>query len=83
MVAIDFQIGIPIMGICMVVYAYYLRDARVRRYGGALSERGDVVDVICLREDNARKHRMVSGVQIHRIPFGHRRGGQFHYWSLS
>ncbi|UFT98855.1 glycosyltransferase family 4 protein [Radiobacillus kanasensis] len=36
--------------ICMVAYTHYLSDPRVRREAEALVERGDEVDVICLKD---------------------------------
>lgn len=37
--------------VCMVSYSYFERDNRVMRYAKALADRGDIVDVLSLRED--------------------------------
>lgn len=36
--------------VCMVVHAYYFKDARVQRYAEFLAELGHNVDVLCLNE---------------------------------
>lgn len=68
------------MKVAMIVHAYYLKDARVRRYAEALARRGDEVHVICLRESNEAIFEEHLGVAIHRINVSHRRGGMLSYF---
>jgi glycosyltransferase involved in cell wall biosynthesis len=63
----------------MVVHAYYLRDARVIRYGEALANAGHEVSVICLQDPNDLPYERVNGVDIHRVKFERRRGGKLWY----
>lgn len=63
----------------MVVHAYYLRDARVIRYGEALAQAGHDVTVICLQDPNDLPYERVNGVDIHRVKFERRRGGKLWY----
>lgn len=58
----------------MVVHAYYPHDVRVRREVEALGDRGDVVDVICLRQDGEDDYEEVGPARVHRLPVQHRRG---------
>lgn len=53
--------------VCMLTYSFYERDARVRRYAESLSDRGDEVDVISLRNKGAAKTAIIRGVNIYRI----------------
>ena len=63
----------------MVVHAYYLRDARVMRYGEALAAAGHHVTVICLQDQADPFTETVNGVEIHRVRFERRRGGKLWY----
>ena len=40
------------MKVCMVAYAFYETDNRVRRYAEALAKRGDSVEAVALRRDH-------------------------------
>jgi glycosyltransferase involved in cell wall biosynthesis len=54
--------------ICMLAYAFYESDTRIMQYAAALAERGDIVDVIALRRDNALPtYEVMGGVHVHRI----------------
>jgi glycosyltransferase involved in cell wall biosynthesis len=59
--------------ICMVAYTEYTRDTRVRREAEALVDRGDVVDVICLREEGEEIQRF-NGVSLFQVRTGRYRG---------
>lgn len=63
----------------MVVHAYYLRDARVIRYGEALANAGHDVTVVCLKDPNEPYSEEVNGVKIERVKFERRRGGKLWY----
>lgn len=63
----------------MVVHAYYLRDARVIRYGEALAQAGHDVTVICLQDPDDPPYEQVNGVTIYRVRFERRRGGKLWY----
>ena len=67
------------MNIGMVVHAYYLKDARVRRYAELLAAEGHNVDIICLREGDEPKQASHLGVNIYRIGVTRKRGGQLSY----
>lgn len=51
----------------MVAYTFYEGDNRVRRYGEALVRRGDEVDALTLRQDNAASQAVVNGVKVYKI----------------
>ena len=67
------------MRICMIVHAYYLKDARVRRYAEILVNHGAMVDVLCLREGNEAIIERHDGVTIHRVNLTRQRGGAISY----
>jgi glycosyltransferase involved in cell wall biosynthesis len=62
------------MRIGMVVHAYYPHDVRVRRQCEALADRGDTVDLVCLRADGEAATERVGNVNVHRLPLKHERG---------
>jgi len=49
--------------VCMVAFTDFATDARVRREAEALAERGDTVDVICLR--GAGEGRAIRNIRTH------------------
>ena len=61
------------------MHAYYLKDARVRRYAELLAAEGHHVDVLCLREGDEPVTEIHLGVNIHRIGLSRIRGGAFSY----
>jgi len=63
----------------MIVHAYYLKDARVRRYAEALAGEGHRVDVYCLREGNEALIEKKLGVSIYRIKVTRKRGNKLAY----
>ena len=67
------------MNIAMIVHAYYLKDARVRRYAELLAHRGHRVDVLCLREMGEPLCEEHSGVRVYRMNISRRRGGMLSY----
>jgi glycosyltransferase involved in cell wall biosynthesis len=63
--------------ICMIVYSYYHRDPRVRRYCEALASSGAHVDVISLRSrGELRPQGDQNGVGVYMIPLSRSRGGR-------
>jgi glycosyltransferase involved in cell wall biosynthesis len=52
---------------CMITYSVYETDTRVMRYAEALSERGDLVDVISLRDGKQSSTDVIKGIRISRI----------------
>jgi len=58
----------------MVVHAYYPHDVRVRRQCEALADRGDIVDLVCLRAEGESKTERIGNVNVHRLPLRHERG---------
>jgi glycosyltransferase involved in cell wall biosynthesis len=65
--------------VCMPVYSYYPFDPRVRRAAKSLIEHGFSVDVICLRGESEKKSENIDGINVHRLPLVHIRGGYFRY----
>lgn len=53
--------------VCMLAYSFYESDNRIMRYADALAERGDIVDVIALRSENALAHEQIRNVNVYRI----------------
>jgi glycosyltransferase involved in cell wall biosynthesis len=65
--------------ICILRQGYYPADPRVRREAEALVDFGWDVDLICLRGDGERPRERAGGVNVHRLPLGHRRAGIARY----
>jgi glycosyltransferase involved in cell wall biosynthesis len=53
--------------VCMVALTNYQSDARVRREAEALVDRGDDVDVICLRGSDTARTRSLGGVRLYEV----------------
>ncbi len=64
---------------CMVVYSYYPLDPRVRKQARALIEKGNSVDVICLRDEGEAAQEVVDGATICRVSFTAKKGGYLTY----
>ncbi len=68
--------------VCMISHSIYESDNRVMRYANALSERGDVVDVVALkRETTQSRAETINGVRVHRLLTRSRKqqSGKFSY----
>jgi glycosyltransferase involved in cell wall biosynthesis len=59
---------------CIVRHSYYPSELNVKREAEALLEDGFRVHIICLRGRDEAKYEVVDGVEVHRLPVGHRRG---------
>lgn len=57
-----------------VAFTHYASDARVRRMCEALSDRGDDVVAITLRDDGERKLRQLAGVTVRSVALRQHRG---------
>lgn len=55
------------MKVCMLSYSYYEGDARIIQYASALAERGDEVDVICLKHPGDSPREVLDSVNVFRI----------------
>jgi len=64
---------------CMVVYAHYPEDPRVRREAEALARHGIRVTVVCLQQPGEPATDEVAGVRVKRLPLRRRRGGLLSY----
>jgi glycosyltransferase involved in cell wall biosynthesis len=53
--------------ICMLAYAFYESDNRIKRYADALIARGDTVDIIALRSDVTPQYEKINNLNIYRI----------------
>ncbi len=51
----------------MVVYSFYEGDTRVLQYAKALANRGDQVEVVCLRRPGQPSHEVLNNVHVYRI----------------
>jgi glycosyltransferase involved in cell wall biosynthesis len=60
--------------ICMVAFSYYATDSRTRRQTEALIQRGDEVDVVCLKEAEKWMRRNDEGVNFFTISIKKYRG---------
>lgn len=60
--------------ICMVTFSYYPEDTRIRREAESLAERGDLVDVICLRKEEEGPTEIKNSVRVYRLSTGKYRG---------
>ena len=67
------------MKIAMIVHAYYLKDARVRRYAELLARTGHEVDVLCLCEGAEPQREHHGGVMIYRVGVSRNRRGKLSY----
>jgi glycosyltransferase involved in cell wall biosynthesis len=65
--------------VCIVRHSFYPFELNVKREAEALLEDGYTVHVICLRGDDEEPHEVVDGVEVHRLPVGHRRGKIWRY----
>ena len=65
--------------ICIVRHGYFPADIRVRKEALALFDAGNLVDIICLRQDNEKKEEIYKGLHIYRIPVKRRRVGISRY----
>jgi glycosyltransferase involved in cell wall biosynthesis len=60
--------------ICMITFSYYPEDIRICREAEALIEKGDMVDVICLKKREESTNEVKNGVKIFRLSTGRYRG---------
>jgi hypothetical protein len=60
--------------VCIVRHGFYPAELNLKREAEALLEDGYNVHVICLRKDGEAARETVEGVQVRRLPVGHRRG---------
>jgi len=65
--------------IAIVRHSFYPSELNVKREAEALRETGFEVHVICLRGENEAARETIEGVEVHRLPVGHRRGKIFRY----
>lgn len=60
--------------ICMVAFTHYATDTRVRGEAEALVDRGDTVEVICLRKNGEERVWTLNGVRLIQLSTGRYRG---------
>jgi glycosyltransferase involved in cell wall biosynthesis len=60
--------------VCLVRHSFYPWELNVKREAEALRDEGFGVHVICLRGQDEASREKVEGVEIHRMPVGHKRG---------
>ncbi|MGH7995358.1 MAG: glycosyltransferase [Opitutaceae bacterium] len=58
----------PARRVCLITYSFYERDTRVLRYGEALAQRGDEVEVLSLRSSpKLPREEIVKGCRVVRL----------------
>lgn len=55
------------MRACMVAYAFYETDNRIRRYAETLAKRGDEVEAFVLGREGQSSYELIQGVHVTRI----------------
>lgn len=55
------------MRACMVAYAFYETDNRIRRYAETLAKRGDEVEAFVLGREGQPSYELIQGVHVTRI----------------
>lgn len=60
--------------VCIVRHSFYPYELNVKREAEALRDFGFQVTVICLRERGEIAWENIDGIEVHRLPVGHRRG---------
>lgn len=53
--------------VCMLAYSFYESDSRIMLYADALAERGDIVDIIALRNEGTPQYEKIKNVNVYRI----------------
>lgn len=64
---------------CIVRHSFYPFELNVKREAEALLREGFAVTVICLRQDGEAGYERVNGIDVYRLPVGHRRGKILRY----
>ena len=65
--------------VCIVRHAYYPEKPPTPRDAETLVANGYEVDVICLRDRGEKSREVLNGVNLYRLPIGHRRAGALRY----
>jgi glycosyltransferase involved in cell wall biosynthesis len=65
--------------IAIVRHSFYPFELNVKREAEALRDAGYDVDVICLRNEEEAPFEVIEGVNVYRLPVGHRRGKILRY----
>ena len=65
--------------VAIVRHSYYPLELNVKREAEALLGAGFDVHVVCLRGAGESKKESVEGIQVHRMPVGHKRGKILRY----
>jgi glycosyltransferase involved in cell wall biosynthesis len=60
--------------VCLVRHSFYPWELNVKREAEALRDEGFGVHVICLRGQDEASREKVEGVEVYRMPVGHKRG---------
>jgi glycosyltransferase involved in cell wall biosynthesis len=64
----------PRQRVAIVRHSFYPFELNVKREAEALRDAGYDVDVICLRNAGEAPVEVIEGVNVHRLPVGHKRG---------
>ncbi len=65
--------------VAIVRHSFYPFELNVKREAEALRDAGFDVHVICLRGDGEAARETIDGVQVYRLPVGHKRGKILRY----
>lgn len=65
--------------VAIVRHSFYPSELNVKREAEALRDAGYGVDVICLRNPDEASSETIEGVNVYRLPVGHKRGKILRY----
>jgi hypothetical protein len=65
--------------VAIVRHSFYPSELNVKREAEALRDAGYDVDVICLRNPDEASSETIEGVNVYRLPVGHKRGKILRY----
>jgi glycosyltransferase involved in cell wall biosynthesis len=67
--------------VCIILAKYYPQQPIASRSAAALLGKGYQVDVICSRRAGQKKQETIDGVNVYRLPVGHRRESMLRYFT--
>jgi glycosyltransferase involved in cell wall biosynthesis len=65
--------------VAIVRHSFYPSELNVKREAEALRDAGFEVHVVCLRDRSETARAVIDGVEVYRLPVGHRRGQVLRY----
>jgi len=65
--------------VCFIRHSFYPSELNVKREAEALVKEGYEVSIICLRQEGEKARETIDGVEVFRMPVGHKRGKILRY----